>query len=124
MAARLVLVAIALLAGACGTGADHQRAPIGSACQKDGDCGTAPYKCLLKTSVNGADVDYPDGYCTLPCVQAALSTTCPSDSICVIGECRRLCASPSDCRVAEKYACVPKDTNGASSTFCDLPAAL
>jgi hypothetical protein len=124
MAARLVFVALAVLAGACGTGANHQKAPIGSACGTNSDCGTSPYLCLLKTNVNGTDVEYPDGYCSLPCTVGTTTSACPTDSLCVLGECRRLCSDPSDCRVAEKYACVPNGTNGASSTFCDYPPAL
>lgn len=124
MAARSLFVALALLA-ACGHGPNYQAIPIGSPCKHDSDCGTQPFKCLLATG----DTQYPNGYCTEDCSTAVstggTSVGCPTDSVCVVNECRRTCVDATTCRAAEGYDCVDGNALGlAAALFCDYPPAL
>ncbi len=103
----LLIVVIAVL-GACSAGTNTQFAPIGSRCTDHDGCGTSPYECA--TTV-------PGGYCEKKC---QTDGDCPSDAVCFVMACRRRCATDADCRESEGYQC---RAEGATSSFCDLPAS-
>ena len=91
----------------CSDGPNTQYLPVGERCSDDGQCGTSPYVCEM--------APYPGGYCDKPC---AVSTDCPSDSVCAVTHCRRACTDSAQCRQAEGYVCRP---TGADKPYCDLP---
>ncbi|HEY8432261.1 MAG TPA: hypothetical protein VIL20_28005, partial [Sandaracinaceae bacterium] len=46
--------------------------------------------------------EFPGGYCFQLCAM----TACPAGSQCIEGLCYRTCASDSNCRVDDGYACL------------------
>jgi hypothetical protein len=110
-----LLVLLGLATGcfwsACGDAANTQYIPIGTRCGSNGDCGTSPYRCALPPM-------FPSGYCEKDC---ASGMDCPTDSVCINGECRRSCVSDTDpdkgCRVNEGYVCKSEQ----NVLVCDLP---
>jgi hypothetical protein len=99
---------LALLLAACSTPPNSQRLPIGSRCNSDGDCGTAPFNCVI------AD---PGGYCSRPCIT---NGDCPADALCIGSACRRTCVDASACRTNEGYVC--RSEPGTNSPVCDTTA--
>lgn len=100
----LLIGALAVVLG-CGDSANTQYVPIGSRCGSNSDCGTKPYNCVT--------AGHPGGYCQKDC---STDGDCPTDAICISGECRRKCGSTSDCRSSEGYQCIQ-----AALSYCDVP---
>ncbi|MCC6526608.1 MAG: hypothetical protein IT373_28425 [Polyangiaceae bacterium] len=102
-AALLGLTVLGLVAVGCsdgGVGKDGD--VVGGSCATTDDCAGGS-TCLAGTM-------YPDGTCTMPCVEQA---ECPDGSVCVQesgGTCLLTCSSPSDCR--DGYGCIDKSTRG------------
>jgi hypothetical protein len=102
--------------GASPGASSAQLLPVGSACAKDSDCGSAPFYCMT---------DHPGGYCMRDCDIKNGDADCPSEAICQFdgtkGECHKKCNGDSDCR-SPGYTCGAASSdpmNMASHAFCD-----
>jgi hypothetical protein len=99
-----------LLLSACGSPDNTAFIPVGSRCERNDQCGTTPFECLMPPA-------YIGGYCTRSC---ATDADCPTDAVCVtsLHRCRRRCVVDTECRQSEGYVC--RDLQ-ATSRVCDRP---
>lgn len=107
------LLALTLLLSGCQR--SRQLRPIGSACQRDEECGSGRFAACA--------ADHVGGYCVAGC---GADSQCPSGTVCVAadalssGACHKLCATAADCRPG--YSCDAAG-NDASHDYCDTPGS-
>lgn len=92
-----VLLALIVLASACGISSDVSR-DVGARCESRDDCSE---RCLLPSAIES-----PGGFCTLQCVD---DSDCPGDAACIDlegGVCLFSCTDTAGCEfLGEGWVC-------------------
>jgi hypothetical protein len=94
---------------------------LGAACGRRGGCTGG-------TCLNEAEYGFPQGYCAaVGCDPDAEDPGCPGDGVCIeatsgTGVCLDGCASDTDCRIEQGYACRPSVTSDPESARACRPA--